>query len=95
MVKCLASEAAVESIDEVLNELDHLRSAFKMIAGFLTNEEYLEHCGAGEAMGPIMDQGMMLALANDRLERLTKAGHELAFREKALPLNPADQHGEA
>jgi len=95
MTKCLGSEAAVDSIDEVLNELNHLRSVYRMIAGFLTSEDYLKHCGAGEATGPIMDQGVMLALANDRLEQLTKAGHELAFREKALPLNPADQHGEA
>lgn len=95
MVKCLASEAAVDSIDDVFNELDHLRFAFKMIAGFLTNEDYLKHCGAGEATGPIMDQGMMLALANDRLERLTAMGRALMIRDKISEINLADQHGEA
>jgi len=94
-VKCLASEAAVESIDEVFNELDHLRSAFKMIAVFLTDEATLEQCGAGEATGPIIDQGMMLALANDRLERLAAVGRVLMIRDKILQINPAYQHGEA
>lgn len=101
MVKCLGSDSEIESIDEVFDELDQLRSAFKMIITVLTSEEYLEQCGAGEATGPIMDQGMMLALANERLERLTKAGRFLMLRGGTLStseiesLRPADLHGEA
>lgn len=81
MVKCLASKAAVESSAEVLNELDHLRGIFRTIAERLSDEEFLERSGAGEAMGPIMDQGLLLALGNERLERLIATGRALARQE--------------
>lgn len=81
MVKCLASEAAVESIDEALNELDHLRGIFRTLADRLIDEEHWEQCGAGEAIGPIMDQGLLLALGNERLERLIATGRALTRQE--------------
>ena len=80
-VKCLASNAAVESIDEVFNELDHLRGIFRTIAERLTDEEHLGQCGAGAATGVIMDQGLLLALGNERLERLIEKGRALARQE--------------
>lgn len=80
-VKCLASEAAVDSIDEALNELDHLRGIFRTVADRLTDEAFLEQSGAGEATGAIMDQGLLLALGNERLERLIATGRALAHQE--------------
>lgn len=83
MVKCLASDAAVESIDEAFNELDHLRGVFRTIAERLTDEEHLGQCGAGA----IMDQGLLLALGNERLEALIRAGRTLA-RQVAVAAGP-------
>ena len=80
-VKCLASDAAVESIEEALNELDHLRGIFRTVADRLTDEAFLEQSGAGEATVAIMDQGLLLALGNERLERLIATGRALAHRE--------------
>ncbi|MDH4236629.1 MAG: hypothetical protein OEV17_05220 [Nitrospira sp.] len=82
-VKCLASEATINTTDEVFNELDHLRGIFRTLTERLTDEAYLEQVGAGEATGTIMDQGMLLALANDRLERVIHAGQALRHNERA------------
>lgn len=77
MVKCLASDATIDSIDEAFNELDHLRGVFRTIVEWLTDEEHVGHCG----VGAIMDQGLLLALGNERLEALIKTGRALAKRE--------------
>jgi hypothetical protein len=81
----LASDEAVESIQEALDEMDHLRGIFQSLANRLTDEEYLDRIGAGEAKGPIMDEGLMLAMGNERLERLIQSGRALLSKtERAL-----------
>lgn len=85
MVKCLASDAAVESIQEALDEMDHLRGIFRSLADRLTDEDHLARLGAGDATGAIMDEGLMLAMGNERLERLIQSGRALLIKtERAL-----------
>ena len=81
MMKCLGSKTEVESLDDVLNEMTHVLCIFKSIAGRLTDEEHWTQCDGAGIAGGIVDQGLTLDLANDRLERLIAKGRQPANQE--------------
>jgi hypothetical protein len=84
-VKCLGSDTTIGTFDEVFDELTHLLCVYKSIADRLTDEAYLhlKQAGAVEVTGTIVDQGMMLALGNDRLKQLIDVGHALRRNNQA------------
>lgn len=83
--KCLGGEAVIGAFDEVFDELTHLLCVYKSIAERLSDEAHLhlEQTGAVEVTGPIVDQGMMLALGNDRLKQLIDVGQALRRNDQA------------
>jgi len=95
-VKCLGSEAKISSVEEVFNELDHLRYVIKSIMETLTDEPHWHEYGIGKVAGAIVDQGMVLALATERLERLIEVGRSLRHNgrvSKRLHAMAASQEG--
>lgn len=80
-MRCLRRSRAIATLDETFSELDHLRVMIQSLADQLTNEPYWDAQGADTAVGSIMDHGMLVSLANERLEWLIAAGRALSQKE--------------
>ena len=82
-MRLLAIDQDVESMDDVLNELDHIGDPLRRLRDILTSEEeWQDH--REKLSRKACDLGLMLAAVIRHLEQLTEQGHqcEIARREE-------------